>query len=110
MTTSYKVLGQSLNYLNYSTDANTKTIVSKLKIKNTSYPGRVSVSVIDNDSIVEGQPLPESSYLIKNKEILFDDSIEISGGIVVDPESSLIVSTESGENIIIQAYGTEETI
>jgi hypothetical protein len=56
------------------------------------------------------ESLPNSSYLIKNKEILFDESVEISGGIVIDPDSSLIVESESGENIIIQAYGIEETI
>jgi uncharacterized delta-60 repeat protein len=56
------------------------------------------------------EPLLNSSYLIKNKEILFDESIEISGGIVIDPDSSLIVESESGENIVIQAYGIEETV
>jgi hypothetical protein len=48
--------------------------------------------------------------LIKNKELLSSQTIEINGGIVIDPNHSLFVKTESGEDIIIQAYGIEETI
>jgi hypothetical protein len=114
MTTSYKILGQALDYLKYSTNENTTTIVSKLKIKNTSYPGTISVAVSSNDSLddelLNPVPLLMESYILKNKEVLFNDSIEISGGIIIDPNSSLIVFSESGEKIIIQLYGIEETI
>jgi uncharacterized delta-60 repeat protein len=60
-------------------------------------------------SLIE-EVIPNKGYIIKDKEMFFNDAIEISGGIVVDPGSSLIASTESGEKIIIQLYGIEETI
>ena len=108
MTTSYKVLGQGLNELTYSTNSTTSTIISKLKIKNISYPGRVSVSLVENPVNTENIPL--KSYLIKNKEIMFGEPLEIDGGIVVDPDHSLIVELDSGESVIVQAYGIEETV
>lgn len=114
MTTSYKILGQELDYLKYSTDVNTRAIISKLKIKNTSYPARISVAICANDSLDDDPtspiPLLMESYIVKNKELLFDGHFEFEGGLVIDPDSSLIINAESGEGIIIQAYGTEETI
>jgi uncharacterized delta-60 repeat protein len=43
MTTSYKILGQGINSLKINAPENGSTILSELKIKNSSYPTRVDV-------------------------------------------------------------------
>lgn len=51
-----------------------------------------------------------SAYLVKNKEMDFDDTIEINGGIALQSGQTLLVDSPDGEDIIIQAYGIEETL
>jgi uncharacterized delta-60 repeat protein len=50
------------------------------------------------------------TYLVKNKEIGFDETIEFNGGIALEEGQVLLIDTPNGEDVIIQAYGIEETI
>lgn len=52
-------------------------------------------------------PKKEKMYLMKNKEVLFDEKIEISGGVALEDGQMLLVQQHSGENFIINAYGVE---
>ena len=63
MTTNYKILGQELNRLVYTCPENTNTIISKLKIKNTSYPANIDVNIGPSASFGE---LPDSFNPIIN--------------------------------------------
>ncbi len=56
------------------------------------------------------QSTNNSTYIVKNKEIDFDETIEINGGIALEEGQVLLVDTPNGEDVIIQAYGIEETI
>ena len=49
------------------------------------------------------------TYLVKNKEMNFDETIEFNGGIALEEGQILLVDTPNGEDVIIQAYGIEET-
>jgi uncharacterized delta-60 repeat protein len=56
------------------------------------------------------QSANNNTYIVKNKEINFDETIEINGGIALEEGQILLVDTPNGEDVIIQAYGIEETI
>jgi len=56
------------------------------------------------------QSANNNTYIVKNKEINFDETIEINGGIALEEGQVLLVDTPNGEDVIIQAYGIEETI
>jgi uncharacterized delta-60 repeat protein len=55
-------------------------------------------------------PIDNSTYLIKNKVIEFNNSIEINGGIGLEEDQILLVDSPDGQDIIIQAYGIEDTV
>lgn len=54
-----------------------------------------------------------ADYLIKNKPLSYDEEIHLSGGIAMNNQQSLVVETtnynSNDGNVIIQAYGIEET-
>jgi len=59
-----------------------------------------------NESIVTNS----NNYLVKNKEISYDEEVRISGGIALESGQSLVVDTgNNSDTVIIQAYGIEET-
>ena len=114
MTTNYKILGQGVNQLKIDAPENGSTIISELKIKNTSYPTSVDVFVTNESEIIDNTTYlsaENSEYLIKNKELSYDDEIKIFGGIALESNQSLIVETRTydPDTVIIQAYGIEET-
>jgi hypothetical protein len=114
MTTNYKVLGQAVNQLKIDAPENGSTIVSELKIKNTSYPTNVDIFVTDESEIIDNTTYlsaENSEYIIKNKELSYDDEVKISGGIALESGQSLVVETRqySPDTVVIQAYGIEET-
>jgi uncharacterized delta-60 repeat protein len=49
MATNYKILGQGVNSLKIDAPANGSTIISELKIKNTSYPTNVDIMCSDKE-------------------------------------------------------------
>ena len=112
MSTNYKILGQGVNQLKIDAPENGSTIISELKIKNTSYPTSVDVmvssNIVDNTTHFSAE---NSEYLIKNKSLSYDEEIKISGGIALESGQSLVVETNNYEpdTVIIQAYGIEET-
>jgi len=62
MTTNYKILGQGINSLSINAPENGSVILSKLKIRNTSYPTSVDAMIIDsNESIIYSSRV-DSSY------------------------------------------------
>jgi uncharacterized delta-60 repeat protein len=54
MATNYKILGQGVNSLKIDAPENGSTIISELKIKNTSYPTNVDVMCSDEFSSLAG--------------------------------------------------------
>lgn len=70
MATNYKVLGQGVNSLKIDAPANGSTIISELKIKNSSYPTNVDVAVsaeFYNKILASDFPIPNGGdpYAIK---------------------------------------------
>lgn len=56
-------------------------------------------------------PQSDKDYLIKQKHLDYDEEIKVSGGIVLSDNDCLVVNTKkyNPDNVIIQAYGIEET-
>lgn len=108
MPLSYKILSQSLDSLTYSANSSTTTTISKIKIKNTSYPKSINISIVETSLISSG--IPNKAYLVKAKLLLFNEEISIDGGIIINPGYSLVVSSGSDSSVIIQVYGIEETV
>jgi hypothetical protein len=113
MTTNYKILGQELNSLRIDAPVNGSTVISKIKIKNTSYPTNVDVAVSNSVDIIDSPyfSTQNKDYLIKNKDLSFDDEIEINGGIALESGQSLFIETRNYDSydVIIQVYGIEES-
>jgi len=81
MTTNYKILGQAVNQLKIDAPENGSTIISELKIKNTSYPTNVDVMVSDT---FESIPLldnfnPNASNNVSSIALQSDGKILIGG-------------------------------
>lgn len=115
MATNYKILGQGVNSLKIDAPANGSTIISELKIKNTSYPTNVDVIVSLESDLVDNTThfsAEAKDYIIKNKSFSYDEEIKISGGIALESGQSLVIETRNynPDTVIIQAYGIEETL
>jgi hypothetical protein len=81
MAIDYKILGQSLNRFVYQCPENTNTIISKLKIKNTSYPANINVSVGPSASFSESLDgfNPNANGVVYSIAIQPDGKILIGG-------------------------------
>ena len=79
MTTNYKILGQELNRLVYTCPENSNTIISKLKIKNTSYPANIDINIGPSASFSE---LADSFDPVTNDN-LYSIAIQSNGKILI---------------------------
>jgi uncharacterized delta-60 repeat protein len=95
MTTNYKILGQELNRLVYTCPENTNTIISKLKIKNTSYPANVDISIG-----------PSSSYSFSNVYTTILDSNFSNANNTTDQSISSFGVQSDGKIIVGGAFDT----
>lgn len=71
MATNYKILGQAVNDLKVDAPVNGSSIISELKIKNTSYP--TDVTVIHSSSL--GSTYSADTYFSKSESTQWVDSM-----------------------------------